>query len=386
MSSYTPTGKPEDNTRGISKQVRDEFVLVQTAVNSKSDLGGTTATSTTSMEVTSPATKSFTIEAGKELVPGRTVFIADNAAPGTNNMTGTVITYNDVTGATTVDVTSHNGSGTKTAWTIGLSTQSGVTLNNNTFTGYQNFARATVVSHATTADIWNAAGNQINFTGVATVTAFPDAPQAGATRELICAAACAFTAGANMLIDGIDSGSSVTCAANDVVIVRAVSTTQFRLTRQRYDGKPQREIGSHKIIVHTGNGHGSTATQIRRFTTIEVNTGTAMTYADSATAGASITINEDGIYSFSFSDLRSGVDSVIGISVNAPDLTYSISSGNAAPYRLCGFMNAAASDVGVCSATAKLSSGDIVRPHTNGGNDSVNAGVCFFRAEKIGNV
>lgn len=98
-------------------------------------------------------------------------------------------------------------------------------------TGALNEARATVISHATTADIWGALGNQIDFTGTATVTAFPNAPQAGATRELICAGACSFTAGANMLIDGALSGSTVTCAANDTVIVRAISTTQFKLTR-----------------------------------------------------------------------------------------------------------------------------------------------------------
>lgn len=97
--------------------------------------------------------------------------------------------------------------------------------------GALNEARATVISHATTADIWGALGNQIDFTGTATVTAFPNAPQAGATRELICAGACSFTAGANMLIDGVLSGSTVTCAANDTVIVRAISTTQFKLTR-----------------------------------------------------------------------------------------------------------------------------------------------------------
>lgn len=37
MTDYAPSGKPEDNTRGISKQVRDELLLVKTAVNSKID-------------------------------------------------------------------------------------------------------------------------------------------------------------------------------------------------------------------------------------------------------------------------------------------------------------------------------------------------------------
>jgi hypothetical protein len=102
-----------------------------------------------------------------------------------------------------------------------------------------NDSRVTVASHATTADIWGARGKQINWTGTATTTAFPNAPRAGAERVLICADACSFTAGANMLIDGVSSGSTVTCATNDQVIVRAVSTTQFKLSRVKYDGTAQ---------------------------------------------------------------------------------------------------------------------------------------------------
>ena len=116
-------------------------------------------------------------------------------------------------------------------------------LGANTFTAAQNFARATVASHATTADIWGAAGNQIDWTGTATTTIFPNAPQAGAERVLICAGACSFTAGANMLIDGVASAATVTCAANDQMIVRAVSTTQFKLSRVKYDGTAQVAAG-----------------------------------------------------------------------------------------------------------------------------------------------
>jgi len=112
-------------------------------------------------------------------------------------------------------------------------------LGANTFTGAQNTARATVASHATTADIWAAAGNQINWTGTATTTAFPNAPQAGAERTLICAGACSFTAGANMLIDGVASAATVTCAANDKIVVRAITTTQFMLSRVKADGTAQ---------------------------------------------------------------------------------------------------------------------------------------------------
>src|SRR3990172_5399993 len=84
--------------------------------------------------------------------------------------------------------------------------------------------------------MWDANGNQIDWTGTTTCTGFPAAPQAGVERVLICAGAAPFTAGANMLIDGVSSGSTVTCAANDKMIVRAITTTQFMLSRVRYDG------------------------------------------------------------------------------------------------------------------------------------------------------
>lgn len=362
MSSYTPTGKPEDNTRGISKQVRDEFVLLQTAVNSKSDLRGTTSTSTTSI-VIGTGTKSLTIESDKELIPGMTVFIADAAAPPTNNMTGTITSYNSTTGALVVDVSSVNGSGTKTSWLVGLSNPSGVTLSNNTFTGYQNFARATVASHATTADIWNAAGNQIDFTGVAIVTAFPDAPQAGASRVLICAAACSFTAGANILIDGYSSGETVTCAANDIIIVQAVSVTQFRLTRIRYDGLEQKPA-DHEVRVSGANGRGATNTAILRYTTEVRNVGTDITYADSAADGASFTINKAGTYAvFMVYYNSTAID--FGASVNSNQLTTSIASISAsAVVFIHSTQNS--SQPFTHGFVRRFAAGDVIRPHDEG--------------------
>ena len=129
-----------------------------------------------------------------------------------------------------------------------------------------NTARATVASHATTADIWGALGNQIDWTGTTTTTAFPTAPQAGAERTLICAGACSFTAGANMLIDGVLSGATVTCAAGDTVIVRAVSTAQFKLTRLKADGTAQVAGASGGwTVISTANINN---TAIHEFTSI----------------------------------------------------------------------------------------------------------------------
>lgn len=123
---------------------------------------------------------------------------------------------------------------------------------NNAMAAAVNEARAIVASHATTADIWGALGNSIDWTGTATTTAFPNAPQAGVSRELICAGACAFTAGANMLIDGVASAATVTCAAGDMVTVTAVTTSQFKLARRRYDGKAQVESVTTGANVFVG--------------------------------------------------------------------------------------------------------------------------------------
>ena len=95
-------------------------------------------------------------------------------------------------------------------------------------TGAINYARTPVAS-AAAPDIWTGTGNHINYTGTATATGFSAAPQAGASRLLDCAAAASFTAGPNMLIDGVPSGQTLTVAPGDRIEVIARSTTQFVL-------------------------------------------------------------------------------------------------------------------------------------------------------------
>ena len=144
------------------------------------------------------------------------------------------------------------------AWLTRWLLSAGQTFTGGSLTSAINTARATVASAATTADIWGAAGNQIDWTGTVTCTGFPAAPQAGAERVLICAAAAPFTAGTNMLIDGVSSGNTVTCAANDQMIVRAVSTTQFKLSRVKYDGTAQ-VVDDSRILATKWNGRTSAA-------------------------------------------------------------------------------------------------------------------------------
>lgn len=139
-----------------------------------------------------------------------------------------------------------------------------------------NLSRATVASHATTADIWSALGNQINWTGTATTTIFPNAPQAGAERTLICASTPSFIAGGNMLIEGVSSGQTMLCAANDEIIVQAISTTQFRIKRSRYDGKSQ--VTPNPSFVATGSITAGNTVALLTDGTVEV-------VAETVTAG-----------------------------------------------------------------------------------------------------
>lgn len=118
------------------------------------------------------------------------------------------------------------------------------------------------------------------------------------------------------------------------------------------------------IRLHTGNGHGSTNTVIRRFTTAVSNVGGAITYADSSTLGATFTINEDGIYSISYTDFHTGGEA-FGITLNSAELTTAFVSITTVASKLAGEHVAASSYANV-SWTGRLSSGDVIRAHTGG--------------------
>ena len=361
MTDYTPSGDPLTGSRAVSVVIRDELTAIATAIASKQNINALTTVSITPTAIPGsvPNNVSMVWETGKSFLPGYYVAIVDTALPSTNNMTGMILSYNSTSGAATIQVTAKNGSGTISAWTIVTTSQSGVTLGSNTFTGFQNFARATVASAATTADIWNALGNQIDFTGTATVTGFPAAPQAGAWRELICAGACSFTAGANMLISGVSSGSTVTCAANDIVFVTAITTTQFRLHRFRYDGLTPKNVASHlSAKIYNANGTGSVNTNVRLFTTTAENTLGA-TIAHSATDGSSIAVPFNGLYFLQGSDYYTAApaSTYFGISRNAI-------TGISNPGNLSTLAMARASSIAslhCISAYRYLDAGDVIR-------------------------
>ena len=139
--------------------------------------------------------------------------------------------------------------------------------------------------------------------------------------------------------------------------------------------------GDHCVSVYGGsNGHGSTNTKIRRYTTTLISTGTAITYADSAANGGSFTINATGFYECHIRDRYNSSTPIFGISVNSNQLTTSIDSITKA--NEFGFTFATTSLNYALTRVLYLQSGDVVRAHTDGtaagGNDAM------FSIRKVG--
>lgn len=125
-------------------------------------------------------------------------------------------------------------------------------------------------------------------------------------------------------------------------------------------------IGQHMVRLHTANGYGSTNTAIRRFTTTVANTGSSITYADSATLGASFTVNTSGVYAISYVDCFTTTNGWLGLSLNSSQLTTQINGITQADILAVG-NTVGANLVGHVSWTGYLSAGAVVRAHGQAG-------------------
>lgn len=109
------------------------------------------------------------------------------------------------------------------------------------------------------------------------------------------------------------------------------------------------------IQLKTGNGFGSTFTEVRRFSTIATNIGSDIQYNNSATQGASFTILTSGIYNISYSDASSGAGSnTITIQKNSTSFS---TAGNLGVDSTTG----AAVEFTSVSASPYLFAGDVIR-------------------------
>lgn len=141
------------------------------------------------------------------------------------------------------------------------------------------------------------------------------------------------------------------------------------------------DYSASMVRLNTANGYGSTGTKIRRFTNTVVNQGADITYEDSATLGASFTINSHGVYAISYSD-QGATAMGVGLSLNASSLTTNIQS---LPVAELLVMSSSPAANGVANAkwTGFLKSGDIIRPHTDGIAAGANVNAVQFTIIKI---
>jgi hypothetical protein len=138
---------------------------------------------------------------------------------------------------------------------------------------------------------------------------------------------------------------------------------------------------NNRVIVGTGNGHGSTNNKIRRFSSIVSEVGTAITYTDSATGGASFTINENGLYKLFYMDYTSAALSNMGFSRNSTELTTDITLISALDMISCTRTGNGVADS--VHDTVVLEEGDIIRPHTDGLPNTTVAQYNKFTIEKV---
>jgi hypothetical protein len=348
MANYTVTGIPAAQTRASSSQVRAEFTLIATAVNSKGDTAGQVWTGAHDYS----AASSFKVPAPVNATDAVTKGYADNLAYATV-LPGQAIGFLKSTGSVASFGTTH--------------------------TGYaQNEVKGADIASAATINLTTATGNFVHVTGTTTVTAITI--PVGAERTVIFDGVLTLTHGAALLLPG---AANITTAPNDRMVVRGDAAGAVVVSYTKASGQAVMSLGDHAVTVNTGNGHGSTNTKIRRFTTTQSSTGTAITYADSATLGASFTINEAGLYLINYRDTSPGTaPAYVGVSLNSAQLTSSIQSITLAD--IVGLDQPATNATSSASYLARLAVNDIIRPHTDGlVNASVAGALCAFNIRKV---
>ena len=172
------------------------------------------------------------------------------------------------------------------------------------------------------------------------------------------------------------SGASLFDRNFNIAIQRQGS--DYRQKTEHVIAYNSRNAENSMVRLHTGNGHGSTNTRIRRFSTIEKSIGNSITYTDSATSGAEFLINDPGQYSITYVDGFVGTNTNTGVSVNSTQLTTNIN--DIAIGDILSYEATSGQQVSV-SVIVDLEVGDIVRAHDAGANNTTKA---IFIISKIG--
>ena len=250
-------------------------------------------------------------------------------------------------------------------------------LNGCSLTGLLNVNDGADIASATTVDLTAATGNTVRITGTTPITEFT--MNAGQQMELVAVGALPLTYHATTM--NINGGASYTCSANDRLRVFKDGSGVIQVNVTKQDGTSISNSGKSMVRLNTANGYGSTNTPIRRFTNTVTNQGTDITYADSATLGATFTINTNGVYAISYNDQFAGGGNM-GVSLNCSTLTTNLSL-IAVSEVVCAVATSAANFAGSCSATLYLASGSVIRAHTNAGITGTAVTLCQFTITRV---
>lgn len=137
-----------------------------------------------------------------------------------------------------------------------------------------------------------------------------------------------------------------------------------------------------EIYLDTGNGHGSTATKVRRFTNTRKSQGNALTVTDTAADGTYVTVNEAGVYSIHYSDYKSSGAVFIAPTINVSSTTTNANSLTYANGRRLGVSTPGTNASATASWTGKLEVGDVIRAMNDGTANSSDA-FCALSIIKI---
>jgi hypothetical protein len=182
--------------------------------------------------------------------------------------------------------------------------------------------------------------------------------------------------------DKIRVNSDGTPSADNAKNTFTLSLTENSIPANFSNVLPQWSQSDSSIRLNTGNGYGSTNTAIKRFSNVVENLGSDITYADSATLGASFTANSDGIYNISYTEQVS-VAAYIGLSKNSSQLSTAIFNISTAD-RLSMASPASAGYNGVVSWSGYLAKGDVIRAHNDGVAQGAQSDRSSFTISKVG--
>jgi hypothetical protein len=368
---YTTTGKPTAISRALSADLRTEFGLIQTAFDGVSDALDPTlvsGTSTTSLSIgTGP--KTLTIQTDRSIFAGQTVVIAYTTAPATR-MIGTVTSYDTATGSLVVQVSESYGSGTYAVWTVSYGVLPGDQL--------VDMPTGANIASAATLNLDAATGNRVHVTGTTTIIGVT---LTRGPRTVIFDGALTLTH--NATTNKLPGAVNITTAAGDIATYESDGTTVYCTSYTRANGASL-GAGDHAVAVTTPNGWGSTNTKIARFTTVQSSTGTDITYADSATLGASFTTNRAGLYQVYLNGPFGATAALkIGASVNTTTPTTDLDSITASSRILYGQWDNSVNQGWSLSRVMYFNAGDVIRPHGNGANLGTSP-IAVFAVRKVG--